>query len=124
MSYVKFPPPRPLTKKESLDSLDHWKSQFRTFFKRDDTFKPFLKTGFTWDPTKEKFGFTGADAEETSDDFQDFLNVLSGFLPHSYLTSRIQESPKTRKAGMTSGTLSIPIITAKSQVTLFLILSP
>ena len=94
MSYVKFPPPRPLTKKESLDSLDHWKSQFRTFFKRDDTFKPFLKTGFTWDPTKDKFGFTGADAEETSDDFQDFLNVLSGFLPHSYLTSRISKDTK------------------------------
>ena len=94
MSFVKFPPPRPLTKKETLDSLDHWRSQFRTFFKRDDTFRPFLSSAFTWDPTMVKFGFTGADAQEKSDDFGDFLNVLSGFLPHSYLTSRISSDTK------------------------------
>ena len=94
MSFVKFPPPRPLTKKETLDSLDHWRSQFRTFFKRDDTFRPFLRSDFAWDPTLEKFGFTGADAQDRSDDFDDFLNVLSGFLPHSYLTSRISKDTK------------------------------
>ena len=58
MSYVKFPPPRPLTKKETLDTLDHWRSQFRTFFKRDDTFRPFLSTSFNWDLEKPKFGFS------------------------------------------------------------------
>ena len=41
-----------------------------------------------------KFGFTGADAQEKSDDFGDFLNVLAGFLPHSYLTSRISSDTK------------------------------
>ena len=94
MSFVKFPPPRPLTKKETLDSLDHWKSQFRTFFKRDDTFRPFLRSDFTWDPNLDKYGFTGTNAQEESDNFEDFLNVLSGFLPHSYLTSRITKDTK------------------------------
>ena len=94
MSFVKFPPPRPLTKKETLDSLDHWKSQFRTFVKRDDTFRPFLRSDFTWDPNLDKYGFTGTNAQEESDNFEDFLNVLSGFLPHSYLTSRITKDTK------------------------------
>ena len=94
MSFVKFPPPRPLTKKETLDSLEHWKSQFKTFFKRDDTFRPFLRSDFTWDPSLDKYGFSGANAQEDSDNFEDFLNVLSGFLPHSYLTSRITKDTK------------------------------
>ena len=100
MSFVKFPPPRPLTKKETLDSLDHWKSQFRTFFKRDDTFRPFLSTSFKWDPEKPNFGLSddpptdpegvsAYQAAEKCEDFTDLLNVLSGFLPNSYLTARI-----------------------------------
>ena len=94
VSFVKFPPPRPLTKKETLESLDHWKTQFRTFFKRDDTFRPFLNTTFTWHQDKKHFGFTdGKDgvpsAAQQYEDFTDFLNVLSGFLPHFYLTTRI-----------------------------------
>ena len=109
MSFVKFPPPRPLTKKESLDSLDHWRSQFRTFFKRDDTFRPFLRSDFKWDPNQDKFGFTGTDAQDESDNFEDFLNVLSGFLPHSY--------QRTPDVGMMSGTSSILTTTVKSQGT-------
>ena len=96
MSYVKFPPPRPLAKKETLDTLDHWKSQFRTYFKRDDTFRPFLSASFKWDPAKRHFGFTNEttgdsvyEASEKAEDFSDLLNVLSGFLPHSYLTARL-----------------------------------
>ena len=105
MLYVKFPPPRPLTKKESLDSLDHWKSQFRTFFKRDDTFRRFLGSDFKWDPMKTDFGFTPdkdatnpsiitVTAKDKAEDFTDLLNVLSGFLPHSYLTTRISKDTK------------------------------
>ena len=102
MSYVKFPPPRPLTKKETLDTLDHWRSQFRTFFKRDDTFRPFLSASFKWDPAQTNFGFTNEtneegdvyDANEKAENFPDLLNVLSGFLPHSYLTSRISKDTK------------------------------
>ena len=96
MSYVKFPPPRPLTKKETLDTLDHWRSQFRTFFKRGDTFRPFLSASLKWDPSQTNFGFTDEtneegnvyEASEKAENFADLLNVLSGFLPHSNLTSR------------------------------------
>ena len=42
----------------------------------------------------DKYGFTGTNAQEESDNFEDFLNVLSGFLPHSYLTSRITKDTK------------------------------
>ena len=81
--------------------LDHWRSQFRTFFKRDDTFCPFLSTSFKWDPEKPNFGFSddpltdlpedgsAYQAAEKYEDFTDLLNVLSGSLPNSYLTARI-----------------------------------
>ena len=102
MSYVKFPPPRPLTRKETLDTLDHWRSQFRTFFKRDKTFYPFLSTSLKWDPLQTNFGFTNVtngegdvyEASDRAEDFTDLLNVLSGFLPHSYLTARISQDTK------------------------------
>ena len=81
--------------------LDHWRSQFRTFFKRDDTFCPFLSTSFKWDPEKRNFEFSddpltdlpedgsAYQAAEKYEDFTDLLNVLSGSLPNSYLTARI-----------------------------------
>ena len=82
--------------------MDHWRSQFRTFFKRDDTFRPFLSASLKWDPSQSNFGFTNEtneeggvyEASEKAEDFADLLNVLSGFLPHSYLTSRISKDTK------------------------------
>ena len=38
-TFVKLPPPRQLTQNESLDSLDHWKSIFRSYFRRDSIFR-------------------------------------------------------------------------------------
>ena len=78
MSYDKFPPPRPLTKKETLDTLDHWHSQFRTFH-------PFLSASFKWDPSQTNFGFINEtneeggvyEASEKAEHFADLLNVLS-----------------------------------------------
>ena len=31
MNFVKAPPPRPLSQKETLDSLEHWKAIFRNY---------------------------------------------------------------------------------------------
>ena len=95
-TYVKVPPPRQLTQNETLDSLDHWKSIFRSYFRRDSVFRQFLASEFTWDPQRNHHGFTdeenGMSAQEKSDALVDFLNSLAGFLPHSYLTSKIQST--------------------------------
>ena len=88
-TYVKLPPPRQLTQSETLDSLEHWKSIFRNYFRRDSVFQQFLNC--TWDPSKVNYGLRevdGTSAEERKDALIDFLNNLAGFLPHSYLTSK------------------------------------
>ena len=99
-TFVKLPPPRQLTQSESLDSLDHWKSIFRNYFRRDSTFKQFLDTTCTWDPAAVNYGLEAKDgitAEARKDALVDFLSNLAGFLPHSYLTSKLQENTKSLK---------------------------
>ena len=98
-TFVKLPPPRQLNQNETLDSLDHWKSIFRNYFRRDSVFKQFLESSCTWDPTntdtyglEEKYGMS---PEERKDALIDFLSNLAGFLPHSYLTSKLKDTTKS-----------------------------
>ena len=94
MNYVHAPQPRPLTQTESLDSLNHWKNIFRNYYRRDSSFKQFLKPGCKWDYTRDNYALQGSEeetAEEKADSLNDFLNNLAGFLPHSYLTQKILE---------------------------------
>ena len=87
-TYVKLPPPRQLTQNESLETLEHWKSCFRNYFRRDSIFKPFLATDFVWNPNEPNYGLTSKDdipARDLKDALVDFLNNLAGFLPNSYL---------------------------------------
>ena len=95
---VKCPPPRPLTQQETLDSLNHWKTLFRNYFKRDSIYKSFLATNFTWDPSQINYGLTavGTDTAATrKENLEDFLYTLAGFLPHSYLTDKIVKDTKS-----------------------------
>ena len=97
-TFVKLPPPRQLTQSETLDSLDHWKSIFRNYFRRDSGFKQFLNS--VWDPAAPQYGLEekdGMTAEERKDALVDFLSNLAGFLPHSYLTSKLVENTKSLK---------------------------
>ena len=96
-TFVKLPPPRQLTQNESLDSLDHWKSIFRSYFRRDSIFRQFLDTTAIWYPDRENYGLSAANdmtPQERCDALKDFLNTLAGFLPHSYLTSKLLNTGK------------------------------
>jgi len=91
-SYVKVPPPRQLNQTETLDSLNHWKTIFRNYFRRDSIFKQFLSSSFSWDPSQPNYGLTAdgdVSAQDRKDSLVDFLSHLSGFLPHSYLTTKL-----------------------------------
>ena len=91
-SFVKVPPPRQLNQKETLDSLNHWKTSFRNYFRRDTIFKQFLSSSTTWDPNQPHYGLAPTEdvtAEDRKDALVDFLHHLAGFLPHSYLTSKL-----------------------------------
>ena len=92
---ARTPPPRQLGAKETLDTLTHWKTTFRTFYKRDSVYNHFIKLTTTWDPSdddykqeEEKTGLKRKPAD-MREDLVDLLNTLAGYLPHSYLTDKI-----------------------------------
>ena len=99
-NHVRTPPPRQLTANETLETLSHWKTTFKTFYKRDDAFKIFFKKDMKWDESETDYGLedeVGGEARkapELSEDLQDLLNTLSGYLPHSYLTDKILKNTK------------------------------
>ena len=91
-NYSRTPPPRQLGPNETLESLTHWQTSFKTFYKRDEVFKRFFKVGVTWDHNVENYGMQDDDeysAEDMAEDLTDLLNTLAGYLPHSYLTDKI-----------------------------------
>ena len=89
------PPPRQLTSNETLESLNHWRSTFRTFYKRDDAYRRFFRSDFTWDANAANYGLEEEldglkrPAADLKEDLIDLLNTLAGFLPHSYLTDKL-----------------------------------
>ena len=88
---VRNPPPRMLTVSETLYSLNHWKTSFRTYYRRDSFYKGFLLPNASWDPTALNYG-QAADrqdgtiirsAEDKGEDLKDFLHTLVGYLFHT-----------------------------------------
>ena len=94
MNFVRTPPPRALSQKETLDSLDHWKTLFRNFYRRDTSFKQFLRSDCRWNFSAANYGLQALNEEspeERAENLSDFLSTLAGFLPHSYLTQKLLE---------------------------------
>ena len=82
---TRTPPPRQLGMKETLDTLTHWKTNFRTFYKRDDAYKYFMKEDTTWDPLAGNYGQPaegdkGLKRKEADmkEDLVDLLSTLAG----------------------------------------------
>ena len=99
--YARTPPPRQLSSNESLESLTHWETTFRTFYKKDETYKIFFKKSHCdWDFNQEHYGLNdevGGEArkkEELAEDLEDLLNTLAGYLPYSYLTDKLLKYTK------------------------------
>ena len=99
--HARTPPPRQLGTKETLDTLVHWKTTFRTFYKRDGSYKHFVQESTTWDPSDGNYnqvaeGTVGLKrtAAAMKEDLVDLLNTLAGYLPHSYLTDKIVSGTK------------------------------
>ena len=99
---VRNPPPRMLTVTETLHSLNHWKTTFRTYYRRDSYYKVFLLPNAEWDPRATNYGqsddLRGDEVVRTAmdkgEDLKDFLNTLAGYLPFPYLTEKIVEGSK------------------------------
>ena len=94
---VRNPPPRMLTAAETLYSLNHWKTSFRTYYRRDSYYKGFLLPEVTWNARADNFGQTDdvvngtvvRSALDKGEDLKDFLHTLVGYLPFPYLTEKV-----------------------------------
>ena len=99
---VRNPPPRMLASVETLYSLNHWKTSFRTYYRRDSFYKGFLLPGATWDANSPNFGQSAdrdqdsvlRSAQDKGEDLRDFLHTLVGYLPFPYLTEKIINGTK------------------------------
>ena len=102
---VRNPPPRMLTVSETLYSLNHWKTSFRTYYRRDSFYKGFLLPQAQWDPALPNYGQVNdvsgdvvvRTAEDKGEDLQDFLHTLVGYLPFPYLTEKEVHGTKNLK---------------------------
>ena len=100
---TRTPQPRTLNKKESLDSITQWKTTVRNYYRRDDHFKRFLLAGATWNPAARHHGFQAETdglrrpAADVADDLNVFLNLISGFLPFSFLKEKLELDTKNMK---------------------------
>ena len=86
---AKVPYPRQLTATETLDTLTHWKSHVRNYFRRDESLKLFFARGKTWRQGQDNYGFTGEHAAAEADQLEGLLDTIAGFMPGPYLTAKI-----------------------------------
>ena len=91
---AKVPYPRQLTSTETLDSLTHWRSHVRNYFRRDDSMKEFFSRTSKWNNSRPNYGFTGDEADIKADSLESLLDTISGFLPGPYLTAQITKQTK------------------------------
>ena len=101
--HARTPPPRPLGASETLETLTHWKTTFKTFYKRDEAYRHFIKETTVWDPAAADGNYGQAAEGETGlkrtaadmkEDLVDLLSTLAGYLPHSYLTNKLVSGTK------------------------------
>ena len=96
--HSRTPPPRQLLEDETLSSLTHWRTSFRTFYKKDEAYRPFFLSGFSWNPSATNYGLVAETdglkrtAADKCEDLIDLLGTLAGYLPHSYITDKLVSS--------------------------------
>ena len=88
--------PRRLEQKESLQSLNHWRSVFRNYYRRCQYYGIFLLPTTTWDNTENR-GFTTAETtglkrnvQTLAADLAGFLDCIGSYLPFDYVSEKLQ----------------------------------
>ena len=87
----KVPYPRQLTKHETLDSLSHWVTSVRNYFRRFPDYAEFFKRTCSWSHSTN-YGFTGSDAPDKADNLEALLDTVASFLPGPYITHQITKT--------------------------------
>ncbi len=89
LKFPKCPYPRQLTKKETMDSLSHWQSCMRNYFRRTPQYAQFFRRNAIWDPSKTNYGFQGDESDVQADDLECLLDTIASFMPGPYITHQI-----------------------------------
>ena len=87
----KVPYPRQLTKHETLDSLSHWVTSVRNYFRRFPDYAEFFKRTCLWTHSAN-YGFSGTDAPDKADNLEALLDTIASFLPGPYITHQITKT--------------------------------
>ena len=87
--------PRRLEQVETLQSLNHWRTVIKNYFRRCQYYGYFLTPGLKWDNTANR----GLIAEEPSglkrtvaalaSDLEGFLSTIGTYLPFDYVTEKL-----------------------------------
>ena len=88
--------PRRLEHKETLQSLNHWRSVFRNYYRRCQYYGRFLSPDATWD-NSENCGFTEPEAtglkrsiRDLAADLRGFLDCVGSYLPFDYVGDKLR----------------------------------
>ena len=84
-------PPHQLMKKETLDSLSHWQTSVKNYFRRFSDSAEFFKWNSTW-TQGENYGFKGPGANDKADNLEALLDTIASFLPCPYITHKITKT--------------------------------
>ena len=79
----KSKPPRKLGS-ETLESFEHWQSQFRSCYKRDPNYAAFFDSDVKWDSSKESWGLR---ADKIGDSAKDRSAANKKESYYTYLTN-------------------------------------
>ena len=88
--------PRRLEQKETLQSLNHWRSVFRIFYRRCPYYGIFLLPNTKWDSSRSR-GFTATeasglkrDAATLAADLEGFLDCVGSYCPFDYVGEKLK----------------------------------
>ena len=88
--------PRRLDQRESIHSLNHWKSTFRNYYRRCQYYGLFLLPDTTWDNSTNR-GFTQPETtglkrnvQTLAADLAGFLDCVGSYLPFDYVSDKLQ----------------------------------
>ena len=88
--------PRRLEQRENLQSLNHWKSTFRNYYRRCQYYGVFLLPDTTWDTSRNR-GFTEPETtglkrnvQTLAADLTGFLDCIGSYLPFDYVSEKLQ----------------------------------
>ena len=89
--------PRRLEQKETLQSLNQWRSVFRNYYRRCQYYGYFLLPSTSWDSSQNR-GFTTPettglkrDIQTLAADLQGFLDCIGSYLPFDYIGEKLRD---------------------------------